>query len=133
MTRYAGRRTFSNPPTKQEVEELVNDMARALLQATEARVWTMLPSVRASSAAAFDHALPVNTAASNTIDVSLPLADSAQGGRELALIRQSALGVVRVMPPNRVTIDGAAGTLTLPTTVGLYVFMFDGVNYWRVM
>lgn len=130
LKRYQGRRNFSDPPTRRELEEFADAVARSLDAVDGSRTWSMLPVARASSATGFGACLPVDTSDGGTIDVALPIADARRGGQEAAIIRRSALGTVRVIPPSGATLDGAGTVATLPATAGWYVFGFDGANFW---
>lgn len=137
MSRYDGRRTFSDPPKAGELNEFAGDVVRKLESPDGSRRWAMLPVARAATgalvttaSAAFDSTLPIDTANGATISVQFPPADSRNGGRELSIIRRSTAGVIRLITPNGSDLDGSASVTALPTVVGRYVYEFDGVDYW---
>jgi hypothetical protein len=137
MSRYGGRRTFSEPVKASELNEFAGDVVRALETPDGSRRWRMLDVVRGDSAAllttapaAFDATLPVDTANGATISVQFPPVDSRNGGRELSIIRKSTAGVMRLIMPTGAKLDGSTAVTTAPTTVGRYTYEFDGVDYW---
>lgn len=131
--RFAGRTTFSAPPTKAELEEFAGDLIRMFQAVDGSRVWRMLSTVRgdgATVAASLGCALPVDTSDGAAVDVVLPPVDARRGGQELAVIRLSSAGTIRLVPPNGATIDGSSSVATLSATAGYYVVLFDGANFW---
>jgi hypothetical protein len=135
--KFAGRTTFSMPPTKAELEEFAGDLVRQFQALDGSRAWRVLSTVRAfgstiaSAAASLGCALPVDTSDGATIDIQLPPVDARRGGQELAIVRQSASGTIRLVPPSGAMLDGSSSVATLTATAGYYVMLFDGVNYWR--
>jgi hypothetical protein len=137
MTRFDGRRTFSDPPKASELNEFAGDVVRKLENPDGARRWTMLPVARGDAAAllttasaAFDATLPVDTSNGAIISVQFPPADSRHGGRELSIIRKSTTGAIRLIMPNGSDLNGSPAVATMPTAVGRYTYQFDGADFW---
>lgn len=137
MSRYSGRRIFSDPPKKSELDEFAGDVVRKLETPDGNRRWTMLPVARGDAAlttnsfsAAFDATLPVDTANGATVSVRFPLPDARSGGRELSIIRRSTAGVIRLLMPNGSDLNASAAVATMPTTIGRYTYECDGLDFW---
>jgi len=137
MRRYDGRRTFREPLRAAELNEFAESVIRSLEDPDATRKWKMLPVVRGDSAAllttavaAFDATLPVDTANGATVSVQFPPVDSRNGGRELAIIRKSASGTIRLILPSGASLNGSTAVATMATTVGRYTYEFDGVDFW---
>lgn len=133
MTEYTGPRRFSSPPTAQELERLVEELVSALDRFGRGgprRFDLPLGMVRTGSTAlGFGRAVRIDTSGGDTVRAVLPIPDSRFGGLTAGLVRMSSSGTITVVPAEDATIDGST-TLTLPTDLGVYEFLFDG-RHWR--
>lgn len=133
---FRGTRSFRASTLFELVQNLgrfaqdVHD-AFAEIERGSPRRWRYLPVVTgASGAAAFDYVLPVSPTGA-TCEVALPVASSEDAGREFAILRKLAATTITLVPSGG-KLDGATANVTLPTTVGLYVFVADAEGVWRV-
>jgi hypothetical protein len=118
---------------RQELEQFARDISAALATVTRGveQLWEFVPEVaRVDSPVGMGQALRVDSVAAS-VPVRLPRAVGSEGGRACAIVRLSSANSVILIPPGTALIDGAASA-TLPATVGMYVLVFDGVNFWRV-
>jgi hypothetical protein len=128
---------FSGAPEsiKRDLEQFARDVdgiLSALIRGGERR-WTWVRDTARSAAGndvGMGQALRVDSADGNVL-VRLPRGESRDSGRSVAVARMSASNTVTVVASNGARLDGSTATATLPTTVGLYVFEYDGENWWR--
>ena len=130
---FRGERSFSGPTLAALLQEL-NRYASAITEKFASvdrggpRLWKKLPDTSSNTALAYGHIVKVKSGANVTL--SLPFADPSNAGKELGVLREGAFGSIQLIAIGG-TVDGGA-SITLPTTVGLYVLVCDGTDHWRV-
>lgn len=133
MTNYSGPRRFSSPPTAQELERLVADLAElydSFNLGPQPRFAVPLGIARSDVTLQFGKSQRVDTGKGQSVRALLPEPDARYTGRTVCLVRSSALGSIRVVSPRRETLIDGRSSVTLPAFVGAYLFLFDG-KHWR--
>jgi hypothetical protein len=118
----------AEPQLRGQLERLASSVKAYIDQAPRVFSPVMLPQASTGAVLAFGAALRTVTVASDDLTITLPRVSTKDGGKTCGLYRTTALGTITVVAPDSL-IDGVA-TLELPTTIALYEFYFDGVNYY---
>lgn len=141
MTNYGGPRRFSSPPTAQELERLVSDLAdlfERVAGGVALRLGIPLGIKREDFPLRFGFVSRVDTTRGQTIRALLPTPENSAAGKTVSLVRVSANGSIRVVPTG-----GKAGILTKPLIDGekewvvppipaTYLLFFDGKNWSKL-
>jgi hypothetical protein len=118
----------ADPTLSRALERFANSVKSYIDQAPRSFAPLMLPQGATGAVLAFGTALRTATNSGDTLTVTLPRVDTRDGGKTCGIYRTTATGSITVTAPNCL-VDGAA-SLTLPTTLALYEFYFDGSNYY---